>query len=159
VAAGYSVRGGHTWRSVSRVLQVPLSELGEHSYQESGARIPHAIPTVVLRQHPNDWLFSSSCYVPWVQPRGSDRARQTTTTGDDWDTCNRALTRTFVDHEDLAQPEEWRIGKASIRRWRGGHRTAFHTWALNGRALASSGSPGRYIDRLAELVELALHPS
>jgi len=62
------------------------------------------------------------------------------------------LTRAFLGLDSLSEGDEWTLGKASIRRWIKGDRTVFHTWALNGGALAFSGAPHEYIDRLSDLI-------
>jgi hypothetical protein len=61
---------------------------------------------------------------------------KTNTVGDEWEVCNRKPTSTFLDAESLAVPDEWPIGKASLRRWTTDGRTVFQTWAFNGGALA-----------------------
>jgi len=82
--------------------------------------------------------------------------RASTSAGEEWEACNRALTLAFLASESLPEPNDWRIGKASIRRWVDRDRTVFHTWALNGGALARRGASAEYVDRLAELVAAAI---
>jgi hypothetical protein len=156
----YPVAAGHTWPTVSHVLRVALSELGEHAYQversahPAGTSSAGAAPTVERR----------AFLVRLLQDfRASGRVLilhgKTSTTDQEWEACNLALTLTFLNQESLAEPDECRVGKASIRRWAHDGRTVFHTWALNAGALAWSGAPGAYVDRLGELVATALQSS
>lgn len=140
------------------MLGVALSELGERAYQVGRSAHPAreswagATPTTERRAFLERLLraFRSSGQVLIVHGK-------TTTKGDDWEACDRALTMSFLDRESLAEPDEWHIGKAAIRRWTSEGWTVLHTWALNGAALAYSGAREAYVHQLSELVRSGLH--